>query len=227
MKKIILTVTMLATLTGCVNNTDSELSSEAGYVENVTGGKQVKQIKEDDLVVIDTDGDNILDSSKDETDDTLDNTGFEYNVKVFDTDGDGKISNEDGTKERVTTVINLKNISGNDIKIKDFKIHLESSDVDENINIEYMDTGEIDKSNLILGEKNFENTIKYVDDKQNNEFSFPKDNQVTIVLTSNAIETKNDVVPATLSFVALNDDGASESDNVNYYVQSTPVFAGE
>lgn len=232
MKKILLSLVLLTTLTGCGNDTSSEVESSSqteetveatsgNYEENMTGGTEVAPLAENDLVITDTDGDNILDATKDETEDILDNTGFEYTVKVFDTDGDGAVSDEDDTNEQFTTVINLKNVSGNDIEMSDLQFYLQSSDEDEPIEMTYIDTGDMDTDKFILGEEHYENYIRYVDEETYDQFTFPKDNEITIVLTSTVSVAIDDIEPAELSFVALNSDG------VSYYVESTTQFTAK
>lgn len=233
MKRLVLSLVLLTTLTGCGSNetTTSEVESEAtsevvkeaSYEENVTGGTEVESIATSDMMITDTDGDNILDPNKDDNVDNLDNSGFEYSVKVYDTDGDGVVSDENDTNEQYTTVINLKNTSGHDIEVSDFQIYLQSADDEEPIEITYMDTGAIDSAKIGLGEKDslYANYIQYIDEETYDQFTFPKDNQITLVVTSTVHVATDDIEPAELSFVALNQDGES------YYVESTTQFAAE
>lgn len=228
MKRIVLSIVLLTILTGCGSNetTTSEVASEVTttsntYEENVTGGTEVASIATNDMMLTDTDGDNILNPNKDDAVDNLDNSGFDYTVKVFDTDGDGIVSDEGDSNEQYTTVINLKNTSGRDIEVSDFKIYLQSADDGEPIEITYMDTGAIDSSKLGLGEADgvYANSIQYIDKETYDQFTFPKDNEITIVLTSTVSVAVDDIEPAELSFVALDQDG------VSYYVESTTQFA--
>lgn len=233
MKRVLLSLVLLTTLTGCGNDTSNEMeetgsdttqtetTSTGSYEENMTGGTEVAPLAENNLVITDTDGDNILDATKDDTEDTLDNTGFEYTVKVFDTDGDGAVSDEDDTNEQFTTVINLKNVSGRDIEMSDLQFYLQSSDEDEPIEITYIDTGDMDTDKFILGAEHYENYIRYVDEETYDQFTFPKDNEITIVLTSTVTVTIDDIEPAELSFVALDSEG------VSYYVESTTQFTAK
>lgn len=225
MKKIALAIVLIGTLAGCSNagvTSESEdvTESTADYEQNVTGGTEVTALTTYDMMITDSNQDNLLDQNKDEVVDSIVDSGFEYTVKVYDTDGDGLVSDELGN-EPFTTVINLKNTSGRDIEVSDFQIYLQSSDEKEPITITYIDTGDVDSSKFVLGEEHYENYIRYVDEETYGQFTFPKDNQITIVLTSTVSVVRDEIEPAELSFIALGEDG------ISYYVESTTEFAGE
>ncbi len=225
MKRIALAIVLIGTLTGCTNQlatTESEAGVEttADYKQNFTGGIEVPALATYDMMIIDSNQDNMLDENKDEVVDSIADSGFDYSVQVFDTDGDGLVSDELGN-EPFTTVINLKNTSGRDIEVSDFQIYLQSSDEEEPITIAYSDTGDMDKSKFILGEEHYENYIRYVDEETYDQFTFPKDDQITIVLTSTVSIARDEIEPAELSFIASDENG------ISYYVESTTEFAGE
>lgn len=231
MKKILLVTILLTTLTGCGASTEEKTSevSEASsteassFEENVTGGTEVQSLSTSEMVITDTNEDGILDPVEDDTVDSLADSGFEYSVKVFDTDGDGVVSDENDANEMYTTVINLKNTSGRDIEVSDFQLYLQSADDDEPIEMTYIDSGDMDSSKFVLGESdgNYVGYIKYIDDETYDQFTFPKDTELTIVTTQSVSVAVDSIEPAELSFIALNEDG------ISYYVEATSEFAAE
>lgn len=231
MKKILLVTILLTTLTGCGASTEEKTSevSEASsteassFEENVTGGTEVQSLSTSEMVITDTNEDGILDPVEDDTVDSLADSGFEYSVKVFDTDGDGVVSDENDANEMYTTVINLKNTSGRDIEVSDFQLYLQSADDDEPIEMTYIDSGDMDSSKFVLGgsDSNYVGYIKYIDDETYDQFTFPKDTELTIVTTQSVSVAVDSIEPAELSFIALNEDG------ISYYVEATSEFAAE
>ncbi len=228
--RVVLSSLAVLTLTGCGANTDENTdteskteevaTTESEFNENVTGGTEVAALDADELMITDTDGDNILDPAADETEQSIENSGFEYTVKVFDTDGDGVVSDENDQKEKFTTVIKLKNTSGHDIEVNDLQIYLQSAE-DETINLEYIDTQSMDESKFVVGAEHYEDYIQYKDEETYDTFTFPAGEELTFVTTQEVTVATSDINPAKLMFTATKEDGTA------YYVESSTAFAAE
>lgn len=225
MKKVLLVALCILTLSGCTaekakpeNNAESKTDSQA-KTENLTGGSKVKELKSNELMITDTDGDGIMDASKDETLQSIETSGFEYTTKVYDTDGDGVVTGERDNNEAYTQITTLKNNSGTDVMIDDMSIYLQNAD-DETIKIESIEAGSMNSDNFVADERSGD-TISYKDDETYDQFTFPKDEELKIVTTQEISGSKSSLEPAELRLEGKNKDG------VWYYIESSKEFASK
>ncbi len=226
MNKVLFVSLLAVSLTGCSSaseetTADTETkteTSETGYEENVTGGTEVEALETNAMMITDTDNDMILDPNKDETVQSIEESGFEYTLKMYDTDGNGKINTDE--PEMYTTNINLKSTSGNDIEVNDLQFYLQSADDDLPIEITYILTPVGVDENKFVFDEPMNDFLVYRDEETNDTFTFPKDGEITLVITQTASGSST-IEPAELSFTAFNDE------EVGYYIESTTEFAAE